>query len=111
MILKLLLLFTVVPIVELALLIELGKATSLGTTLAVVVGTGLLGAWLARREGLRTWRAIESRLQEGRMPSDELVDGLLILVACVVLVTPGLITDAQSLLPRTALRPCRRARV
>ncbi len=67
MFLRLLLLFTVVPIIELVLLVELGRATSLATTLAVVLLTGFLGAWLARLEGLRTWTSIQRSLQDGRV--------------------------------------------
>ena len=93
MFLRLLLLFTVVPLVELFLLIWLGTIIGTLSTIAIVIATGVLGAWLARREGLRTVHAIREDLGAGRMPTDRLVDGLLILVAGAVLLTPGLITD------------------
>jgi len=108
MVARLLLLFTVVPLVELYLLIRLGRATSAGTAVAVVIGTGLLGAVLARREGLRCWLEIRRRLAAGQMPADALIDALLVLAAGTLLITPGLLTDAAGLL---LLLPPTRARV
>lgn len=93
MLFRLLLLFTIVPLVELALLIEIGKVIDVGPTIALVVVTGVVGAALARHEGLRTFRSIQSDLTAGRLPGDRLIDALLILVAGVLLVTPGIITD------------------
>ncbi len=90
----LLLLFTCVPIVELALLIEVGRSVGVGPTIALVLVTGILGAGLARREGFKTWMAIQRKSQAGELPSDELVEGVMILIAGLVLITPGLITDA-----------------
>ncbi len=91
--LRLLLLFTVVPLVELFLLIRIGEAIGLVRTVAIVLGTGILGAWLTRLQGLRVLARIRSDLAAGRMPTDSLIDGLLILVAGLVLITPGLLTD------------------
>lgn len=93
MFIKLLLPFTLVPLIELALLIKLGQLTSLGTTIMVVILTGVLGAALARREGLKTWLRIQEQLRQGTAPTDELVNALLILIAAAVLITPGLLTD------------------
>lgn len=90
---RLLALFVLLPIVELALLIQLGQAIGLPWTLAIVVTTGFLGATLARRQGLRAWLAIRAELQNGRMPAGALVDGLMILVGGIVLLTPGILTD------------------
>jgi len=98
MFLRLLLLFTVVPLVELFLLIRVGEAIGLGPTLLLVLGTGALGAWLARQQGLRTFSAVRAELNSGRLPADGLVDGLLILAAGAVLLTPGLLTDAVGFL-------------
>jgi UPF0716 protein FxsA len=94
MLLYLLLLFTVMPIVELYLLIELGKATSAGTAIAVVLVTGVIGAASARHEGFRTYTRINRELNRGQIPADALIDAVLILIAGVVLITPGMITDA-----------------
>ena len=90
----LLLLFVSLPLIELALLLRVSQAIELGPTIALVLVTGVLGAALARREGFRTWMRVQADLAAGRMPTSEIVDALLILVAGVVLVTPGLITDA-----------------
>lgn len=93
MFLRLLVLFVLLPLVELALLIQIGRAIGLGWTLAIVVATGFLGASLARRQGLRAWLAIQTELREGRVPGETLVDGLLILIGGIVLLTPGILTD------------------
>lgn len=91
--LLLLLLLTVVPFVELAILLRLADATGWMTTLGIVIVTGVVGAWLARREGLRTLLTIQSELSTGRMPAMSVVEGMMILVAGALLVTPGILTD------------------
>ena len=93
MFLRLLLLFTLVPLIELFLLVKLGTVIGIGATVLIVISTGVLGAWLARRQGLGVLRRLSEDLNEGRLPGDTLIDGLLILVAGVLLLTPGLITD------------------
>jgi UPF0716 protein FxsA len=90
----LLLLFIVVPVVELALLIQLGRLVGTLATLALIVFTGALGAWLARRQGLGVLRTVRGEMADGRVPAGPLVDGALILVAGAVLMTPGVLTDA-----------------
>lgn len=90
----LLLLFVFVPLIELYLLIRIGAAIGLLVTIGIVIFTGILGATLARREGLKTIRAIQDSLHAGRMPTDSVIDGLLILIAGGVLLTPGFLTDA-----------------
>lgn len=90
---RLVALFVLLPLLELALLIQVGQAIGLFWTLGIVVATGVLGATLARRQGLRAWLAIRGELQQGRMPGSALVDGLLILIGGVVLLTPGILTD------------------
>ena len=95
---RLLLLFILVPAVELVLLIEIGSRIGTLATLALIVGTGALGAILARRQGLRTIRQIQRELEAGRLPTDSLMDGVLILVAAALLVTPGILTDAAPVL-------------
>jgi len=93
MLFRLLLLFTLVPLIELSLLIEIGKRINVWPTIGLVIVTGIVGAALAKYEGLRTWNHIRADLNAGRLPADKLVDALLILVAGVLLVTPGIITD------------------
>jgi UPF0716 protein FxsA len=73
--------------------------------LALVIGTGAAGAWLARREGLKSCLAVQAELATGNVPGRELVHGVLILLAGIVLITPGVITDAIGL--ALLLRPVR----
>ena len=94
MLFRLLILFIVVPLVELAFLDWLSDRTSLWATVLIVLVTGFAGAALARRQGLETWRRIHRELATGQTPAADLLDGVLILLAGAVLITPGLITDA-----------------
>ena len=94
MLLYLFLLFTLVPLVELWLLFRIAQETSFLFTLALVLTTGIVGASLARWQGWRTMARIQGELNANRMPADAMVDGLLILVAGLLLVTPGVMTDA-----------------
>ena len=98
MFLRLLLLFTIVPLLELFLLVKLGAVVGVGPTVALVIFTGVLGAWLARQQGLGVLRRLSEDLAKGRLPAETLVDGLLILIAGAVLLTPGLLTDALGFL-------------
>jgi UPF0716 protein FxsA len=93
MFIRLLAAFILLPLIELALLIQIGRWIGVAWTLALVVATGFLGAALARRHGLRAWIAIRDELRAGRVPGSALADGLLILIGGIVLLTPGLLTD------------------
>ena len=90
---KLLLLFTVVPIVELVLLLEVGRRIGTAATLLLILITGVLGAVLARRQGVAALRHIRAELAAGRNPGTTMIDGVMILVAGALLVTPGILTD------------------
>jgi UPF0716 protein FxsA len=90
---KLTLLFIVVPLIELFLLIELGQRIGVAATLALIVCTGVLGAWLARRQGLGVIARVREELAAGKLPTAAALDGVLILVAGAVLMTPGVLTD------------------
>jgi UPF0716 protein FxsA len=99
MLLKLILLLTIVPLVELYILLRLTVLWgSITLTLGLIVGTGILGATLARLEGLRVIRSMQEKLERGELPADNLLDGMMILVAAALLVTPGLITDTVGFL-------------
>jgi UPF0716 protein FxsA len=90
--------FTVVPLLELYLLIGIGRQAGVLPTLGMVLVSGVLGAWLAKREGrrvLRSWRAATS---QGRLPEDGILSGALVLVGGVLLVTPGVLTDVVGFL-------------
>ena len=90
---RLLLLFTCIPLVELYLLLQIGSVFGVLNTILLVIITGILGAYLAQQEGLRTLERIRALMSRGEMPSEPLIDALLILVAGFVLVTPGILTD------------------
>jgi UPF0716 protein FxsA len=93
----LLLLFTLVPIIEIWILIRIGRVISVGATLALIVFSGVVGAALARREGLRALLRIQEAVSHGRLPAAELVEGLLVFLAGAMLVIPGVITDVAGL--------------
>ena len=93
MLARLLFLFITVPLVELALLLLLAQYTYWWVSLSLVILTGLIGATLARQQGLSTLARVQQELGRGRMPTDALVDGLLIFFAGGLLLTPGVLTD------------------
>lgn len=93
MLFYLLLLFIVVPFVELAILLKLAEMTSWWHTLLLVIVTGVVGSWLARSQGIRTYRKIRESLAAGQMPTDSLLDAAMIFVAGALLLTPGVLTD------------------
>ena len=90
---KLLLLFTVVPILELVVLLEVGRRIGTAATLLLILVTGILGAVLARRQGVAALGQIRAELAAGQMPGPTIVDGVMILVAGALLITPGILTD------------------
>lgn len=90
---KLLLLFIVVPAVELGILIQVGKALGTLPTLALIVFTGILGAYLARLQGLSVLSRAQEQMNRGELPAGSLADGVMILVAAALLMTPGILTD------------------
>ena len=98
MLFGLFLLFTLVPVVELYLLIRLGTYIGAVDTIAIVIGTGLAGGLLAKSQGLAVLDRIRTELNQGRPPAESLFDGLLILIAGAMLITPGLLTDGLGLL-------------
>jgi UPF0716 protein FxsA len=83
---------------ELYLLIEVGTVIGALNTVILVIATGFAGAWLARLQGMQTMTRVRSSLQQGIMPTEELMDALLIFMAGIVLLTPGFVTDAAGLL-------------
>ncbi|GAB5542284.1 MAG: FxsA family protein [Sandaracinaceae bacterium] len=95
---KLFLLFTLVPIAETYLLYLMGRYMGWLPTLLLVVFTGVLGAALAKREGLKVWRSWSEALAEARMPEEGILGGVLVLVGGVLLVTPGVLTDVTGML-------------
>ena len=94
---KLFLAFTLVPFIEIYLLIKIGGQVGAFNTILIVILTGLLGASLARLEGLKTMTKVRDSLNRGDLPAEEMLDAMLIFVAGVVLLTPGFLTDLTGL--------------
>ncbi|MCD4741509.1 MAG: FxsA family protein [Desulfobacteraceae bacterium] len=98
MLLKLFLAFTLIPVIELYLLIKIGTVIGSLNTICLVIITGFTGAWLARMEGMHTMLKVRKNMEQGIMPAEELIDALIIFCAGVVLITPGILTDFAGLL-------------
>ena len=106
MLLRLFLLFTIIPVVELWLLITIGRTICAWPTIALVLLTGAAGAALARHEGTRVLSGWRRAITEGRLPEEGILEGALVLVGGVLLLTPGVVTDAMGIL--LLVRPTRR---
>ena len=83
----------VVPLLEVLVIIQVGRVIGGWPTLGLLLVESAFGAWLVRREGARAWEALRTALTTGRMPALELVDAALVLVGGVLLLAPGFITD------------------
>lgn len=90
---RLALLFVIVPLLELALLIQMGRWVGFWPTIALVVFTGVAGAWLTRIEGLRTIWKMRDDVAHGRVPGQAIMDGMAVLAGGAFLLTPGVLTD------------------
>lgn len=104
------LLFIIVPIVELAIIIQVGSQLGVLSTVVLLILVSVVGAWLVKFQGLSVLRRIQQQLSAGQMPTTELVNGGMILFAGALMLTPGFLTDAVGLallLPpvRATLRP------
>lgn len=93
MALLLLVVFVGVPFAEIYVLLQVGHAIGVLNTLALLILVSMVGAWLAKREGLGVIRRMQDALNAGRVPGAELVDGFLILLAAALMITPGFLTD------------------
>jgi UPF0716 protein FxsA len=87
----------VVPILELYVLIQVGELIGVVPTLLLLVAMSVLGGYLLRREGTKTWRALREALRAGRLPATEVADGGLVILGGALLLTPGFATDAFGL--------------
>lgn len=104
MLIRLILLFTLIPLIELAILLHLGSIIGVWYTILVVIITGTVGALLARRQGVAVVGRMRSSMSQGLLPGEELLHGLLVLAGGLLLLTPGLLTDLVGfllLIPRT----------
>ncbi|MCD9504088.1 membrane protein FxsA [Photobacterium phosphoreum] len=104
----LMLLFIVVPMVEIGLFIQVGGLLGLWPTIAIVFLTAVIGASLVRSQGIATLISVQKKLQQGEVPTQEIIEGMLLAVAGVLLLTPGFMTDALGLV---LLLPLSRAKV
>ncbi|MGF1752587.1 membrane protein FxsA [Vibrio makurazakiensis] len=94
----LLLLFIFVPIIEIGLFIQVGGFLGLWPTIALVLVTAFVGASLVRSQGIQTLMSVQGRLQQGEMPAQQILEGVMLAVAGVLLLTPGFMTDALGML-------------
>lgn len=92
------LLFAIMPIIEIALLVQVGGIIGGWNTIALVILTALIGSYLVRREGLATLQTAQAKMQRNEIPGNEIVQGLMLVIAGVLLVTPGFVTDILGLL-------------
>ena len=90
---RLLVLFVIVPLIELVLLIKIGRIIGVGNTILIVVITGVVGAVFARQQGAGILLNIRNSLARGEIPGAEMVQGVMILVGGIFLITPGFLTD------------------
>jgi UPF0716 protein FxsA len=90
--------FVVVPILELWVLIEVGRAIGVGWTLLLLVADSVLGTWLIKRQGAKAYAALSEALGSGRLPHRELADGALIVLAGALMLSPGFVTDVFGVL-------------
>ncbi|MDN4502523.1 FxsA family protein [Alteromonadaceae bacterium BrNp21-10] len=91
---KLFILFALLPIAEIALLINVGEQIGGWNTVGIVILTAAVGAYLVRQQGMATLFQAQTKMRAGQMPGQEMAEGLLLVIAGVLLVTPGFITDA-----------------
>ncbi|MBD3415328.1 MAG: membrane protein FxsA [Candidatus Aminicenantes bacterium] len=94
---RLLLLFTLIPLIELYILIKVGGMIGAFNTILIIVITGILGAYLARSQGFKVIQKINLAMEQGRTPAQELLEGLFILIGGFTLLTPGFVTDLMGL--------------
>ncbi len=90
--------FTALPIIEVALLIELGRHIGTWWTVAFVIGTGLLGGALLGVEGYGVFRRMREEIKATRIPQDSIIDGVLVVVGALLLISPGVLTDVTGIL-------------
>ena len=95
---KLFLLFTLIPVIELSLLIKIGSYIGIMNTIVIVILTAIVGAYMVRMEGMGVMYRIQTSMQQGMFPGEELISGAMILVAGALLLTPGFFTDVMGFL-------------
>lgn len=97
MLIRLFLLFAVVPVIEVYLLLKVGSLIGAVPTVALLLAISMAGAWLVRHQGFELMRRIQAEMAQGRLPAAELLDGAMVLVGGILLLTPGFFTDVLGL--------------
>jgi UPF0716 protein FxsA len=92
------LLFFLIPIVELAVIIQMAGVIGVPETILALIVISVVGGWLVKREGLGVWRRLQRQLDRGQLPHTEVIDGFLVLLAGALLLTPGFVTDVVAAL-------------
>ncbi len=92
------LLFIILPIIELAVILQVGQAIGVFNTIAALLIVSFVGAWLVKREGMGVWKRFHQQVQTGVVPGREIADGVLIMVAGALLISPGFVTDICGIL-------------
>lgn len=90
--------FIALPILEIYVIIQVGQVIGAWWTILLLIADSIFGSWLLRREGRRAWAALQLALSEGRMPTKELADGILIVVGGTLMISPGFVTDVFGIL-------------
>lgn len=103
-------LIIVLPAIEISVLLLSGHFIGVWSTLLLILATGAIGLFLAKRQGLETWKKAQEQIQYGYMPGNEIIDGICILIGGILLVLPGLISDIVGIilllpLTRNLLKP------
>jgi len=85
--------FVVVPVLEIWVIIKVGSVIGPWWTILLLIADAVVGSWLVRHEGRRAWRALRVALEQGRMPANELADGMLLLIGGTLMLAPGFVSD------------------
>ena len=104
------LIFILVPVAELGVLLFSGQTIGVWPTLILLIVTGLLGSYLAKKQGINTIRKVQEQIQFGKVPGNEILDGLCVLFGGILLLLPGFLTDILGLIlllpfTRTLIKP------
>ncbi|MFD6438671.1 FxsA family protein [Peribacillus sp. NPDC060186] len=86
------------PVIEIVVLLLSGNVIGFWPTLFLIVATGLIGAYLAKRQGMETWKKAQEQIRYGMMPGNEIIDGICIFIGAALLLSPGLISDIIGLI-------------
>ncbi|MFJ7753386.1 FxsA family protein [Peribacillus muralis] len=86
------------PVIEIIVLLLSGKVIGFWPTLFLIIATGLIGAYLAKKQGMETWRKAQEQIRYGMMPGNEIIDGICIFIGAALLLSPGLISDIMGLI-------------